>query len=163
MSIQDDDSQLEAEHQNLPPEVQALLRQGRKAQRDLEASTARQAQMERQVAIERAGIPDHPARELVFQSYDGPLDAESLKAHAEKFGIVATQSQSSGPSDQEMQAQRQILNAGGGAPAGSNDIDAAVAMRNAKSPEEVLDIVRSVAGQPGFRNREGLIGVLPEY
>lgn len=162
MSMQDDDTQLEAEHQNLSPEVQALLRQGRKAQRDLEAANAAKAQMERQVAIERAGIPDHPARELVFQSYDGPLDAEALKAHAEKFGITSTP-QSSGVTPQEVETQRQIISASGGAPASSNDIDAAVAMRNAKSPEEVLDIVRSVAGQPGFRNREGLIGVLPEY
>ena len=164
MSMQNNDEiESETEHQNLPPEVQALLRQGRKAQRDLEAAQTATKQLEKNVAIERAGVPNHPARDVVFEKYDGPLDAESLKAHAEKFGIIATAPVSSGPSDQEISAQRQILNAGGGAPAANGDVDLGDALRNAKTQAEVLAIVRAVSGKPGFRNLDGLIGELPEY
>lgn len=162
MSMQESD-ELQPEHQGLPPEVQALLRQGRKAQRDLEAANAAKAQMELQVAIERSGLPDHPAREIIFKDYAGPLEAEAIKAHAEKYGIVTEMpASSSGPTTDELAAQRQILNAGAGAPPASADIDLGVALRNAKSEQEVMAIVAQVQGQPGFRSHSGLVGVLPE-
>lgn len=165
MSMQNnDDIELEPEHQNLSPDVQALLRQGRKAQRDLEAATAAKLQMEKNMAIVGAGVPDHPARDVIFEKYDGPLEASAIKAYAEKMGITGVQTPvSSGPSDQEMSAQRQILNAGGGAPAANGDVDLAIAIRNAKSQSEVMAIVSQMAGNPGFRNHDGLVGVLPEF
>jgi hypothetical protein len=162
MSMQNDDNELEPEHQNLSPDVQALLRQGRKAQRDLEAATTATKQLEKSVAIERAGVPNHPARDVVFEKYDGPLESDAIKAYAEKFGIIAVQPVSSGPTDQEISAQRQILQAGGGAPAANGDVDLAVALRNAKSPGEIMAIVQQMSGDPGFRNHDGLIGVMPE-
>jgi hypothetical protein len=160
-----DEEVLEAEHQNLPPEVQALLRQGRKAQRETEALKAQLAQEQLTVAIERAGVPAHPLRDLAFKEYSGPTDPEAIKAHAEKMGLTVTPAApaSSGPTDQEISAQRQILNAGGGAPAANGDVDLAVALRNAKSSSEVLSIVGQMAGNPGFRNHDGLVGILPEY
>jgi ParB-like chromosome segregation protein Spo0J len=162
MPVQDEEV-LEGDLAKLSPDVQALLRQGRKAQRDLETATAARAQMELQVAIDRAGIPDHPAREIVFKDYEGEMNAEAIKAHAEKFGIVAPVKEE-GVSTQELDAQRQILNAGGnGTPIGGSDIDLAVAFRNCKSQAEVMAIVAQVARTPGFHNFDGLIGDLPEF
>lgn len=159
-----DEDVLEPELQDLSPAVQAMLRQGRKAQRDMEASTAAIAQLQLQAAIKDAGVPEHPAREVVFKDYDGPLDADSVKAFGEKYGIVApAKTEVVDLNAQEREAQRQILSAGGGAPAASGDIDLAVALRNAKSQAEVLAIVKQVAGTPGFHSRDGLIGVMPEY
>ena len=151
---------LTAEELQLPNDVQAQLRIGRKAQRDFEASQLQIKQMEKQAAIERAGVPEHPAREVVFANYDGPLEGDSIREYAAKMGIVAQQAPSEVTS-QEQSAMRQVLNAGGGAPPSSNDIDAAVAMRNAKSQKEVLDIVAAIGGTPGFKSRDGLIGELP--
>ena len=159
-----DEDVLEPELQDLSPAVQAMLRQGRKAQRDMEASTVAIAQLQLQAAIREAGVPERPAREVVFKDYDGPLDADSVKAFATKFGIVAPEKAAADePNAQEREAQRQILSAGGGAPAASGDVDLAVALRNAKSQAEVLAIVKQVAGTPGFHSRDGLIGVMPEY
>ena len=164
MSMQNDDDQLSPDEQQLPNEVQAQLRIGRKAARDLEATKAQVAQMELHTAITKAGVPDHPARDVVFQNYDGPLEAEPIRAYAEKFGIVASSpSEGSGPTAEELSAQRQILNAGGGAPAASGDVDLAVALRNCKSEAEVQAILKQVVGTPGFKNRDGRIGVFPEY
>lgn len=156
----DQDDELEAQHQQLPPDVQALLRQGRKAQKELENERVARAHLELTVALKDAGVPEHPARELVFKDYDGPTDAESLKAHAAKFGIVEAPAPS-GPSDAELEAQRRIIQAGAGSPPGSGDIDLADAFRNTKSREEVLTIIAEMAGNPGFKSRDGLIGELP--
>jgi hypothetical protein len=149
---------LSAEEQRLPNEVQAQLRIARKAEKDNEALRSQIAQMERQAAITAAGVPEHPAREVVFASYDGPLDVDSIKSYAERMGIISKEPD--GPTEAELAAQRQILNAGGGLPPSSGDIDLAVALRNAKSQQEVMAIVREVSGTPGFRSRDGLIGEL---
>jgi hypothetical protein len=144
----------------LPNEVQAQLRIARKSEKENEALKAQITQMERHSAILAAGVPEHPAREVVFANYDGPLDGDSIRAHAEKMGIVAQESATQ-VTPQEQEAQRQILNAGGGSPPSSGDIDLAVALRNAKSQAEVMAIVREVSGNPGFRSRDGLIGEMP--
>ena len=144
----------------LPNEIQAQLRIGRKATNELAAERLKTASLEKQNAIERAGVPEHPAREVVFKDYDGPLEAESIRDYATKMGIV--QAPVTGEiSQEERTSMGQILNAGGGLPPSSNDVDLAVALRNAKSQKEVMDIVREVAGTPGFRSRDGLIGELP--
>ena len=151
---------LTAEEQKLPNEVQAQLRIARKQDKELAEARAQIANLEKQSAIERAGVPDHPAREVVFKDYDGPLEAESIRDYATKMGIV--QAPITGEiSQEERNSMSQILAAGGGTPPSSGDVDLAVALRNAKSQREVMDIVREVAGTPGFRSRDGLIGELP--
>jgi hypothetical protein len=151
---------LSPEELQLPNDVQAQLRIGRKAAKELEAERAKFAALEKQSAIDKAGVPEHPAREVVFKDYDGPLEAESIRDYATKMGIV--QAPITGEiSQQERSSMSQILNAGGGAPPNSGDVDLAVALRNAKSSKEVMEIVRQVAGTPGFRSRDGLIGELP--
>jgi hypothetical protein len=151
---------LTTEEQELPNDIQAQLRIGRKAAKETEALQLQIKQMERQSAIERAGVPEHPAREVVFANYDGPLESESIRDYAKKMGIV--QAPVTGEiSVEEQAAQRAILSAGGGSPPSSGDVDLAVALRNAKSQAEVMAIVREVAGNPGFKSRDGLIGELP--
>ena len=161
----DQDDELEPEHQQLPPDVQALLRQGRKAQRDLAAKETEVATANLHRAVAEAGIPEHPAREIVFGQYDGPMDAESIKAHAEKFGLLSAPATSTEQvSQEELNRQRQIVGASSGAQApSSGDIDLAVALRNAKNASEVRAIIAEVAGNPGFKTSSGLIGVLPDF
>src|ERR1035437_6736385 len=104
-----DEDVLEPELQDLSPAVQAMLRQGRKAQRDMEASTAAIAQLQLQAAIKDAGVPEHPAREIVFKDYDGPLDGYAERAFETKFGIVPPEKPPADePNAQEREAQRQI-------------------------------------------------------
>ena len=154
----EDQEVLTTDELKLPNEVQAQLRIARKSEKENEALKLQILQMEKQAAITAAGVPEHPAREVVFASYDGPLDSESIKAHAERMGIISREPE--GPSEAELAAQRQILNAGGGSPPSSGDVDLAVALRNAKSSAEVMAIVREVSGTPGFKSRDGLIGEL---
>jgi hypothetical protein len=159
-----DEEVLEPSEQQLSPDVQAKLRIARKAEREAAAAKAELADFKKQTAIAQSGLPDHPARELVFKDYDGPLEPEAIRTYGEKMGITSVPATSTGGlTPEEQEAQRRILNASGGASVGSSDIDLAVALRNAKSQDEVMAIVGEVAGQPGFKNRDGLIGVMPEF
>ena len=157
----EDVEELTTEELQLPNDIQAQLRIGRKAAKESEALQVQIKQMEKQSAIERAGVPDHPARDVVFKDYDGPLEGDSIREYAAKMGIVAPQSATE-VTPEEQSSMRQVLQAGGGAPPQSGDIDLAVALRNAKSQKEVLDIVGQVVGKPGFRSRDGLIGEWPQ-
>ena len=157
----EDVEELTQDELQLPNDIQAQLRIGRKAAKELEASQAQFKQLEKQSAIERAGVPDHPARDVVFKDYDGPLEGDSIREYAAKMGIVAPQSATE-VTPEEQSSMRQVLQAGGGAPPQSGDIDLAVALRNAKSQKEVLEIVGQVVGTPGFRSRDGLIGEWPQ-
>jgi hypothetical protein len=150
------DDELEPGHEQLPADVQALLRQGRKAKEEAE-------KLQRELALERAGIPESPARALFLKAYDGPPETEAIKAEAEKYGLFNTAKPAvdDGPTAAEIEAQRNVLNAATGIPA-SGDIDAAVAFRNAKSPEELRALIAEAAGQPWFKSHDGLIGVLPD-
>lgn len=160
-----DTEELSSEEQQLSPDIQALLRKGRKAERDVAEANAKLAARELQDDLASAGVPNHPAREVVFRDYDGPRDAESLKAYAEKFGIVAPVSGSvvNDTTEAEQAAQRRILDAGGGPAAANGDVDLGVALRNAKSQSEVMAIVSQMSGNPGFRSGDGMIGVVPEF
>ena len=159
-----EDEVLEPEELKLPPDVQARLRIGRKAEKEAAAAKAELEQVKRQAAIHEAGVPTHPARDVVFANYDGPLEPEAIRNYASLMGIVEAPAPSSnGPTDEEKAAAQQILNAGSaGTPVGSGDIDAAIAMRNAKSGAEVLKIVGELVNTPGFKNRDGLIGTWPD-
>lgn len=162
MSMQNDNDELTAEELRLPDNVQAELRIARKAARASEAKDARIAQLEKSSAVLAAGVPDHPAREAVFESYDGPLDPVSIREHAEKMGLMAPLPGSQGLTPEEIAAgQRIVQGAAGAPPAGSADVDLAVALRNAKSKDELLKIIGEVSGDPGFRSRDGLVGELP--
>ena len=106
-----DQEVLTPEELQLSNEDQARLRIARKTERENEALKLQIKSMEKQSAIERAGVPDHPAREVVFANYDGPLESEAIKEFATKMGIV-TQESATQVTTQEQDAMRQVLNAG---------------------------------------------------
>lgn len=163
MSEQMQDDESTPEFQALTPSEQAAHRQRRKAEAENVDLKAQLAQIERERAFEQAGITNGPQRELLMRAYDGPLEADAIKAEAERYWPTSPQpTTDGGPTAEEVAAQRQILGATGGAPAASGDIDLGVALRNAKNEQEVLAIVAQVQGTPGFKNVNGLIGVLPE-
>ena len=162
MSMQTDDNELTAEEQRLPDNVQAELRIARKAAREAAAKDVKIAQLEKSTAVLAAGIPDHPAREAVFERYDGPLEAAPIREYAERMGLMTPVAGAGGLTADEIAAGQRIVGAGQGAPPpGSADVDLAVAMKNAKTDKELLGIIGEVSGQPGFKSRDGLIGELP--
>ena len=141
-----------------------------------EANRASQAESEaenlrRELAVERAGLPDFPGKQFFLSNYTGDATPEAVKAAAAEAGFIGGDGSPVGGApaapqvpQEELDRQRQIVGASAGAQTpSSGDIDLAVALRNCKSQGEVMAIVAQMAGNPGFKNREGLIGVLPEF
>lgn len=133
------DPALQAELDQLKPGIRGALNKfGEHVVRANEAES-RAASLERELAVERAGIPATPMRELFLKAYDGPSDAESIRAKAEEYGLLSAPVV--GVSASELAAHSQLVSAsvGGQAPVASEDL--AVALRNAKNPADVLRIV----------------------
>jgi hypothetical protein len=143
--------------QGLNPNIRAALNRLGDVERSRLQAEARVAQVERELAVRDAGIPDSPMRALFMKAYDGPSDVEAIKAEAEKYGLLgahAVGEQLSPQVQQELAAQRQIVgaSAGGQVPAVGEDL--ATALRNARTPAEVLAIV----AQAPVESRIGLPG-----
>lgn len=162
----EDPDELSPEHRSLPNDVQAELRIKRKLEREALERDTREHDLQVENAILRAGVPEHPAREAVFAAYDGSLEAEPIRAYAEKMGIMATVTHST-PTAEELAAGARIAGAGTGAPPpGSNDVDLAAALKATRAmPDElgykkVLEIIGEMSGKQGFTNRDGMIGEL---
>jgi hypothetical protein len=129
------------------------------------------ATLRRELAVERAGLPDFPGKQFFLSAYSGEPTPEAVKQAAAEAGFINADGSPIGGapaqqqvSQEELDRQRQIVGASSGAQTpSSGDIDLAVALRNCKSQGEVMAIVAQMAGNPGFKSREGLIGVLPEF
>lgn len=132
----------EQQTQHLDPNIRGALKKlGTETNRANEAEQ-KAAALELQIAVRDAGIPETPVRELFLKSYDGPANAEAIKAEAEKYGLFAQQApQDNGVSQAELNAQRQVVGAsvGGQTPAAGPSLEEA--LRSAKSPAEVMAIV----------------------
>lgn len=86
------------------------------------------AKLERDLAIERAGIPDIPAKELFIKVYDGESTREAVRAEAARYGLLSPENVAAAANKVPAAQQRDI------------DLDAAFA--KATSPAEVMRIAR---------------------
>lgn len=128
------------------------------------------ATLRRELAVERAGLPDFPGKQFFLNAYDGEATPEAVKEAAKAAGFISGDGAPVGGapaqqqvSQEELDRQRQIVGASAGSQTpSSGDIDLAVALRNCKTQAEVMAIVTQVAGTPGFKSRSGLVGVLPD-
>lgn len=151
-----------------PKDLRSRL--GAEANRATTAETEA-ANLRRELAVERAGLPDFPGKQFFLSAYDGEPTAEAVKAAAVAAGFVSADGTPVGGApaapqvtQEELDRQRQIVGASSGAQApSSGDIDLAVALRNCKNASEVRAIINEMAGNPGFRTSSGLIGVLPDF
>jgi non-canonical (house-cleaning) NTP pyrophosphatase len=165
MSMQESEEVLTPAELALPADVQARLRIGRKAERDAAEASAKLAASELRNDVLEAGVPNHPAREAVFEKYTGERTPEAIRAYAESMGIMTpVVAAPSGPTAEEIAGQRRIIDASVGAPpAAGGDVDLAVALKNCQSEAEVQAILEQVSGKEGFTNQEGLIGLLDRH
>lgn len=117
-----------------------------------DASEARAAAAERELAFAKAGIDLNDQKLSYFRKgYDGDLDPEEIRSAAAEAGFIAPPAGSGDA--QELAAQQRIANAGSEAIAPSDPSPLEDRMRAAQSPEEIMAIVAEsqelrVAGQP---------------
>lgn len=95
--------------------LEAAAREGRKAQAEL-------AQVQRDLALTRAGIPDTGPGKLFLKAYDGELTQDAILAAATEYGIIGDKTNPP-PSEAELAAlARMSNNAAGGQSAPGQDI-----------------------------------------
>jgi hypothetical protein len=143
--------------EGLDPNIRAELRRGRERERDAEAANKRAADLERELAFSKAGIPDNPLNATLAKSYTGENDPASVKAYFEGLGVdLSGTAQGGGPSDEELAAQRQVAQVGAAGEAGG-DIRFEDAINSAKTPEDLMALIASApegaTTNVGGRNR----------
>jgi hypothetical protein len=138
-----DPAQMEA----LDPNIRAELRRSRQLARDAQAATERSSALERELAFTKAGIPDTPLGQMFAKAYDGDTaDPTAIKTAFEALGVAGepsgqqTPPPPEGASEQELEAQRRIAQAGSGAE-GDGSVPYEEAIRAAKNPSEVLALI----------------------
>lgn len=134
------DPEVQQQVQGLNPNIRAALGKLGDVERSRLEAEARYTALERELAVERAGIPNTPIRELFLKAYDGPSDPEAIKAKAAEYGLFDGGASQGVPAG-ELADHRQIVQAGAGAIAPNAGQDLAEALRHAKTPAEVLAIV----------------------
>ena len=93
------------EMERLDPNIRTELRNARKIQRDAAATAQRNQELERDLAITKAGIPDSPLGQMFSRAYDGPLDdPQAIKSAFEALGVT-TPPQGGDPNAQGDQGQ----------------------------------------------------------
>lgn len=157
-----DDELIDLEqHPELDPNLREALKGRNQLAKDKAAAEQRNAELERELAFSKAGVPDTPLTTTLAKAYDGENDPASVKAYFESLG-VDLQSASAGvttpqtpapqgPSDEELAAQRQVSQLGQGADLGG-DVDFADALKSAGSVSEVQQLLASAPQGAGVMN-----------
>lgn len=131
--------------EGLDPHIRDELRKSRTLARDNTALTEQLAAAQRSEAFAKAGIPESPLNAVLAQSYTGENDPAAIKAYFEGLGVSAEAPAApvpdpNAPTEAELAAQRAVSQLGGqGATDGSIPLE--VAMKNAKSVDELMAIV----------------------
>ncbi len=156
------------QHEGLDPNLREALKGRNQLARDKQAAEERAAQLERELAFTRAGIPDTPLTATLAKTYDGDNDPTAIKAYFEGLGVGLTAASAgtpahppepSGPSEAELAAQRQISQLGGGGEPGG-DLRFEDAIGSAGNANAVMELIRSAPD--GAQDRNGFRIATPE-
>lgn len=154
MSDQDDDV-LEEEEDDQPTDVRLSvkdLRALRKKARQYDDLAVKSATLEREMAFAKAKLDlDDPRIGYFVKAYSGELTSEAIRAVAEKDGFLASSKREEVPT-QELATHQRFVDASTGADS-VNNVKLEDAIRAARSPEEVLDIMEK-AGFPTTRTSQ---------
>lgn len=129
--------------EGLDPNIRAELRRSRVLAQENEALKASTSAAERDAAFARAGVSDSPLVQQLAKGYEGENDPAAIRAYFESLGVdVATGSGQSGPSDEELAANRQVAQVGSSGDAGG-DNRFEDAINSTKNPEELMALIAS--------------------
>jgi hypothetical protein len=141
--------------ENLDPNIRRELRSARQTAKHNEELSAELATYKRKDVLSRAGIPQDNRGDAFAKLYEGPVDdAEKVKAaYEELFGKVEAPAAGGTeplPGEDSAATARRIAeaNANGTNAGASGPVDLADAIRAAKTPEEVKNIIAAASKLP---------------
>lgn len=135
-------------------EEQTDIRSLRKAANAAKRLKAENAQMKRELAFAKAGIPlEDPRMSYFVKGYDGELEPDAIREAATTAGFLQTeQPQQEAPQEapQTNQAQQRVMAASAGATAEDVSEAAAIARMESAMQEGGLEALLDVARQYGI-------------
>lgn len=160
-----DSDQMEA----LDPHIRQELRESRAAKRGRTVAENEAADLRKQLAFTKAGIPDTPVGQMFAKAYDGPTDdAAAIKAAFEEIAPPPPPVNEADQADQQareqqerddLAAQQRIQRIGASGDTGDGSLRLEDAMSTAKNKDEVMEYVASAP--PGATDGEGRQIIVP--
>ena len=146
--FEDYEDEIEVERQPLDPNIRKQLREAEKARKELDGLKAELETQKREVQFSKAGIPDSGFGSLFRKAYDGETSQEAIRAAAEEYGILKSESTEDTSSNAELDALRRTQGATVGNSGAMPDPQQMYleALASASTPEEVMRIVEGDSG-----------------
>jgi len=147
-----------AEVAGLDPNIRRELRDARTVKKQLADQAERLDRQERDLTFFRAGIPADEKGQFFADGYRGELDPVAIKTkYDEIFGGKSDEqgAGADGKTAEELAAQKRIADAGGEVVGVPGTISLEDAIKNAKTNEEVMEIIRNAPPEAGLRVAEG--------
>ena len=141
------------ESENLDPNIRAELRKSKDRAREAEAAKSEVAQLKRELAFTKAGIPETGVGALLRKAYDGDTDPEAIRKTAEEYGIFspASQEQAPDPVAEELERHRNIAGATGTSNSGPTAAQELLsAMDGAASEADLIAVINSQGSTGGL-------------
>jgi len=147
--FEDYEDEQEVERQPLDPNIRKQLREAEKARKELDGLKAELETQKREVQFSKAGIPDSGIGSLFRKAYDGETSQEAIRAAAEEYGILQSESTENYSNDAELDALRRTQGATVGNSGAMPDPQQMYleALASASTPEEVMRIVEGDSGK----------------
>lgn len=145
----EEDEQEVVERQPLDPNIRKQLREAEKARKELDGLKAELETQKREVQFSKAGIPDSGVGSLFRKAYDGETSQEAIRAAAQEYGILKSESDEVSSNDSELDALRRAQGATIGNSGAMPDPQQMYleALASASTPEEVMRIVEGDSGK----------------
>ena len=86
----DNDTDEQEQREPLDPKIREELRAARADRKAKTEAETELAALKRDMAFDKAGIPETGAGALLRKAYDGDLSADAIKRSAEEYGILST-------------------------------------------------------------------------
>ena len=151
------------QQQPLDPNIREQLKRAEKDRRGAESARLEAQQAKRELALYKAGVPAEGPGELFHKAYDGPLDAEAIRAEAIRYGVLQVAEPESTPEpqpaqDPEVETELKMMREQQSAMAGqwgnqqpdpSQEFLAEI--KGANSTEEVLEVINRLGGETGVQ------------
>jgi hypothetical protein len=139
--------------EHLDSNIRRQIRQAKIDKIEAAQAKAEAAEAKRELVLLKAGVPADAKGEMFVKAYDGPLDAESVKAAYEAvFGAPDPGAGGgTGQLDPNLTAQQRIAQSGGAGAGTSGVISLEERIRSAKTPEELREVIRSAPPEAKIR------------
>ena len=142
------------ETDHLDPNIRAELRKSKERAKEAEQAKAELADLKRELAFTKAGIPEEGLGKLLRDAYKGDNDAEAIRQAASEYGITTGATEQSSETNEvqaELEKHRNIAGATGqnvSGPTAEQEFQAA--MEGTSNEAEAMEVINRFSETTGL-------------